>query len=84
MLADTTAKNVETDKESQVRPCPVSIRSINVRPKKKNRISETDSLMFGEGTSPPTSRPCRNLRGLYTIVQTLNMWSNIEKGMIDP
>jgi len=71
-------------KELHVRPRPVSIRSTNPRPKKKNRISETDSLMFGKGTSPPTSRPRRSLRGSRTIAQTPNMWSNIEKGMIDP
>ena len=81
ILADTTAKKVETDKELQVQPRPVSTNS---RLKKKNQISETDSLMFRKGTSPPTFRPCHSLQGLCTIAQTSNMWSNIEKGMIDP
>ena len=81
MLADTTAKKVETDKELQVRARPIST---NPQPKKKNRISETNSLMFRNWTSPSTSRSRRSLQGPRTIAQTPNMWSNIEKGMIDP
>ena len=47
MLADTTAKKVETDKKSQqVRP-RLEIHSTNPRPKKKKRISALDSLKFG-------------------------------------
>ena len=83
MLADTTARKVETDKESQVRPRPVSICSTNPWPKKKNQISETYSIMLGKGTSPPISRRCHSLQGSRTIEQTPNIWSNIEKGMID-
>ena len=83
MLADTTARKVEIDKESQVWPRPVSICSTNPWPKKKHQISKMYSVMLGIGTSPPFSRRCQSLRSSRTIEQTLNMWSNIEKGMID-